>query len=332
MKLTNSQYNLIMNEYSEQRFQNAHQLDERVLEVYEKLPRIKEINDTISTLSLKCAREIMGKSSAEADLLKKKLNEDINSLSKEKSYLLHMYGFPANYLELQYKCDQCKDTGYIGTTQCQCLKNKIIATLYQQSNISEILKKENFSTFSTEHYSKTTIDPVLGCSPYENIMDVLATCKSFVHNFDTEFNNLYLYGEVGVGKTFLSNCIANELIASGHSVIYLPAIKLFDMLSSERFGKSDDSTEKSGISSYLYDCDLLIIDDLGTELINSFTTSELFNCINERNLLRKSTVISSNLSLIQLKDIYAERIFSRLTTFTILKVVGEDIRLKISLS
>ncbi len=332
MKLTATQYNLIMNEYSEQRFLNSHQLNERIVQVFSKIPRIKEINDTISSLSIKCAREILGKSDSDATLLKGKLKEDIAALSHEKASLLAMNGFPANYLELHYNCEACKDTGYIGTAQCQCLKNKIIAALYQQSNISEILEKENFGTFSTEHYSKKVIDPVLGCTPYENIMDVLANCKNFVRTFDTDFRNLYLYGEVGVGKTFLSNCIANELIASGHSVIYLPAIKLFDMLSAERFGKSDDSSEKSGISSYLYDCDLLIIDDLGTELINSFTTSELFNCLNERNLLRKSTIISSNLSPIQLKDIYAERIFSRLTTFTILKVVGEDIRLKISLS
>jgi len=332
LKLTNSQYNLIMNEYSEQRFQNSYQLDLRTDEVYATLPRIKEINDTISSLSISCARMVIGKSKEESSYLKAKLISDIESLSREKSFILTSHGYPADYLELQYNCPDCKDTGYTEGKQCQCLKNRIIKELYQQSNIADTLEKENFNTFSTEYYNKTVKDPILDCTPYENICSVLNTCRDFVHTFDEQYNNLYIYGEVGVGKTFLTNCIANELIASGHSVIYLPAIKLFDLLSEERFNKSDDFSEQAGISSYLYDCDLLIIDDLGTELINSFTTSELFNCINERNLLRKSTVISSNLSLIQLKDIYAERIFSRLTTFTILKVIGDDLRLKISLT
>lgn len=320
-----------MNEYSEQRFQNQEDLSHRIHKVYNEVPRIKEINNTISSISMDCARKIL-KGGSDNKALKEALASDIQRLSLEKTRLLKEHGYDDSYLELHYRCNLCKDTGYVENERCQCFNNRIIKALYQQSNIEEILKRENFDTFSTKYYDKEFVDPLLGCTPYENIQSVLNECKKFVDNFDIEYKNLYIYGEAGVGKTFLSNCIADKLISSGHSVIYLSSIKLFDMLSAEKFHKSaEDTADDLGLSSYLYDCDLLIIDDLGTELVNSFTTSELFNCINERNILRKSTIISSNLSLGQIKDIYAERIFSRLTTFTMLKVIGDDIRLKISL-
>jgi len=331
VKLSSSAYNSIMNEYSEQRFQNEHDLDLRIRHIYEEIPRIKEINDLISTRSMECARSLIS-NREDSYSIKDRLKSDIKALSEEKASLLKAHGYNDDYLELHYGCEVCKDTGYIGSEECRCFKNKVIKALYQQSNIEEILKKENFNTFSTAYYSNSVKDPVLNLTPYENIHDVLNTCRDFVDNFDKTYGNMYIYGEAGVGKTFLSNCIANELISSGHSVIYLSAIRLFEMLADEKFRKSDADNDVSGITSYLYDCDLLIIDDLGTELINNFTTSQLFNIINERHLLKKSTLISSNLSIAQLKEVYAERIFSRLTTFKFVKVIGDDIRLKISLN
>ena len=157
----------------------------------------------------------------------------------------------------------------------------------------------------------------------QRIVDI---CHKFVDNFDKETANILFFGGTGTGKTFLSNCIARELLNTSHSVIYLTAIELFTTFQRQdfsRFGEDKDSD-----ANYLSDCDLLIIDDLGTEVGNTYTNSKLFYVINERMLKKKSTIISTNLSLSEIRDSYSERIFSRITSsYTILKVFGSDIRM-----
>ena len=156
--------------------------------------------------------------------------------------------------------------------------------------------------------------------------DAFAVSKEFVRTFGQEFRNLFLYGDTGVGKTFLSNCIAKELIDSAYSVIYFTAFELFDIFAKSRF---DKDTLADTMYGYIFDCDLLIIDDLGTELTNSFIASQLFLCLNERLLKKRSTIISTNLSLESIVEIYSERIFSRITSnYTMLRLTGDDIRIK----
>ena len=146
-------------------------------------------------------------------------------------------------------------------------------------------------------------------------------------NFSSEFHNLLLYGDTGVGKTFLSHCIAKELIDASYSVIYFSAVQLFEHFAENTFGGKRE--ERSDGLAPIYECDLLIIDDLGTELTNTFTASQLFACINERILRRKATIISTNLALDDIKSIYSERIFSRLSSsYTMLRLTGDDIRIQ----
>lgn len=155
----------------------------------------------------------------------------------------------------------------------------------------------------------------------------LKACHEFVDTFSDDFRNILLYGDTGVGKTFLSHCIAKELIETSYSVIYFSAAQLFDLFAKNTFGKKEEQDMKS--SEHIYDCDLLIIDDLGTELANSFTTSQLFVCLNERILRKRSTIISTNLALEDIKSIYSERIFSRLSSnYTMLRLTGDDIRIQ----
>ena len=157
-----------------------------------------------------------------------------------------------------------------------------------------------------------------------------------VQQIDTPYNlynkpkNIFFYGNTGVGKTFLSNCIAKELLDAGYSVIYFTAFQLFDILSKGVFEKDADAI---AAHQNIFDCDLLIIDDLGTELSNSFTTSQLFLCVNERILRQKSTIISTNLNLEQIAEIYSERTLSRISSnYSFIKLFGDDIRIKKRLS
>ncbi|MGN0291664.1 MAG: ATP-binding protein, partial [Lachnospiraceae bacterium] len=220
----------------------------------------------------------------------------------------------------------CQDTGYIGQERCHCFKQAAIDLVYTQSNLKSILEKENFSTFSFSYYSKEQTNPATNLSALETAEIAVAECKRFIADFDKEFSNLFLYGDTGVGKTFLSNCVAKELLDNGHSVIYFTSFELFHIFEKNVFERDRDMKE-----SYqnIFDCDLLIIDDLGTELSNSFTVSQLFLCLNERILRKKSTIISTNLGLNQLADIYSERTFSRISSnYTMIKLFGDDIRIK----
>lgn len=199
--------------------------------------------------------------------------------------------------------------------------------LYTQSNLQEVLEKENFSTCSLSYYSNNHIDPLTGRSSLESMQTALKVCHDFVDTFSDEFHNILLYGDTGVGKTFLSHCIAKELIDTSFSVVYFTAAQLFDILAKNTFGKKEEQNLQA--QELIYDCDLLIIDDLGTEFSNTFTVSQLFNCLNERILRQKSTIISTNLALEDIKSIYSERTFSRISSnYTILRLTGDDIRIQ----
>lgn len=199
--------------------------------------------------------------------------------------------------------------------------------LYEQSNLKEILKKENFSNFALDYYSTNFIDPKTGRSSRQVIEDALRICRNFVTSFGTDFQNLFLYGDVGVGKTFLSNCIAKELMDKEYSVLYFSASKFFSSLAKHAFDKQD--VDAQNMFELIYNCDCLIIDDLGTEYTNNFIASQFFTCINERLLNSRSTIISTNLSLDTLADLYTERSFSRITSnYIMLKLIGDDIRIK----
>ena len=157
---------------------------------------------------------------------------------------------------------------------------------------------------------------------------MLDECRKFVENFDTSFENLFLYGDTGLGKTFLSHCIARELLDTTHSVIYFSAFRLFELFADATFGRNSDQMSEE-LEQHIFDCDFLIIDDLGTEMTNTFVSSQLFLVLNERILRQKSTLISTNLALGTFADTYSERVFSRISSsYTMLKLIGDDIRIQ----
>ncbi|MGN0342332.1 MAG: ATP-binding protein [Roseburia sp.] len=322
MSLNNSQYDTLIRAYNTRQFHNQHIQEARRREVYAKSPRLEEIDSQTATLSVECTKRLIA---GDEEALTT-LHQQLSALKDEKAAIIHSLGYEEKYLDPVYTCPDCKDTGFIGNKRCHCFVQAAIDLVYTQSNIKEILERENFSNFSFKYYSKDQINPSTGLSAYDTAVEAVEICKQFIRNFGKEFSNLFFYGETGVGKTFLSNCVAKELLDRGHSVIYFTSFQLFDILEKSKFQKDADAM---AANQNLFDCDLLIIDDLGTEIANSFTVSQLFLCLNERMLRKKSTLISTNLHMNELADIYSERTCSRIfSCYTMIKLFGDDIRLQ----
>lgn len=322
MPLTNAQYDQIMRGYQQRQLQRQHLITQRKKEVYDSAPQLARLDGEIASLSVQKAHNLLNGDEHALDDLK----EQIASRTREKEHILQNMGYDRDYFSPPYTCPDCQDTGYIGNRRCHCLKQAAIDLVYTQSNLRGALVQENFSCFSLAYYADDIFDPHTNLSSREAARTALAKCREFVQTFDNSFENLLLFGDTGMGKTFLSHCIAKELLDTGHSVIYFSAHQLFDILTQNALGKGD--TREFDYRN-IFDCDLLIIDDLGTELTNTLTTSQCFVCINERIMNRKSTLISSNLDVFELMTIYSERIFSRISNnFTMLHLFGKDIRLQ----
>ena len=321
MPLTNTQYDQIMRGYQDRQLKRQRLIDTRREEIATTIPQISKLDADIASLSVKRARQLLdGDASALKDL-----HEQIQALSLQKQQLLQDHGYPADYFQPPFTCPDCQDTGYIGHERCHCLKQAAIDLVYTQSNLQGILEQENFASFSLDYYDNHIYDENTRISSFEAAQNALLQCRRFVDTFDSDFENLLLFGDTGVGKTFLSNCVAKELLDTGHSVIYFSAHHLFDLLAQKTFARDPQAAE-----SYrnIFDCDLLIIDDLGTELINTFTASQMFYCVNERLNRNKGTIISTNLTLGELQDAFTERVTSRIMSrYKIIPLIGDDLRL-----
>ena len=321
MALSNSQYDAIMREYGRQQLENQHQLEARRNEIYRVIPAVRELEAEIASRSVAGAKRLLaGDTGALAEL-----REELADLREQKAILIRAKGYPEDYLTLHYRCPDCEDTGWRQGRKCHCFLRAQMKLLYAQSNLDHVLDQENFSRLSYDYYDSSEIIPELGLTNADYMHRVVAGCREFAADFDRKKENLLFTGSTGVGKTFLTNCIAKELIDSGHSVIYLSAGDLFEVFSRNKFDY-DTPEDMRDTYRYILDCDLLIIDDLGTELNNSFTSSQLFYCINERMKMSRSTIISTNLSLKQLRDSYTDRVTSRIMRYRIIPLYGRDIR------
>lgn len=314
MSLTNAQYDWIMHQYERKQQKSRRDAQQRLAYVYDHIPSYRELDDTVAKVSVSQGRKML---SGDPDAMED-LRDRLAELSGRKAQLLEDHGLPADYLEPVYECPDCRDTGYVDGRKCHCFQEAMITLLYEQSNIREMLRSENFDSLSYEYYEGDDL---------ARFKKAVNTCHNFIKNFNSDYHNLFFYGTVGTGKSFLSGCIAKELIESGHSVIYFSATALFDLLSRNSFDPKSREELRTAYAD-LYQCDLLIVDDLGTELTNQFVTSQLFSLLNERHMGKKATIISTNLSLEELRNRYSERIFSRVTSnYEICKLSGQDIRI-----
>lgn len=311
MGLSNVQYDEIMRRYEKRRDSSRHQANERKAYIYEHVKGYKELDDDIPSFCVEQAKKFLNGDDSALVLSKSLMKEKINA----KETLLIDSGYRLDYLLPEYECPDCQDTAYIGTQKCHCFKQAIINLLYEQSGIKEMIERENFSHLKYDYYSGEDL---------ERFKRAVAICKDFCNH---EYQNIFFYGTVGTGKSFLSGCIAKTFIDSGHSVIYYTATDFFNTISQHTFDFSNKD-ELRALRTDLCACDLLIIDDLGTEFNNNFTISQLFSCLNMRHLNRKATIISTNLSLEEFKMRYSERIFSRITSnYELLYLSGQDIRM-----
>lgn len=315
MSFTNAQFDSIKRIYDNRRMDNQALLDERKAYVESHVDGYRELSDAIVCLSMERAKQLLNGESNTTDDLK----VTIASLIDQKKALLRAASLPEDYLDPIYTCKDCKDTGYIDGQKCHCLKKISISMLYSNSNIEEYLNSVDFSQVSDKYYEGKDL---------EAFKDTYQKAVDFVNYFNTDFKNLVFYGTVGSGKSLMSACIAKALIEKEYSVLYFSSSGLMDLFSKYTFDYKNRQELYSAYSD-LFECDLLIIDDLGTEQVNNFSISTLFTCLNERYLNKKSTIISTNLSLEDISKTYTERIYSRLAgNYTFCKLCGPDIRFR----
>lgn len=312
----------VSNIIQQRRIDNQKDLEKRKNEIYEKFPKIKLIDEKIKELGYAAVNLAFKNKDTKA------YEEKIKELSENKKTILMENAYPKDYLEMRYFCEKCKDTGFIGSKICSCRKQLSIEEKYFQSNIRDVILRENFKTFRKDFFSKNKYFDY-GISPYANIQYVLKDVEYYINNFENERRNLYIFGDVGRGKTFLINSIAKELLDRNFSVIYITATKLFRFMNDYLYAFSERKEQLQEKYDMIFKSDLLIIDDLGAEAARESDKSNLFDIVNERINSQKSIIFSSNYNEDGLKEIYEERIFSRIIgSSTIFEIFGEDLRLK----
>lgn len=321
MGLTQSEYDSLMREYEERRLYNAEIIRNRRIELEKTLPSYFEIDKKISSASMEYFKSQLTPNKMD----KAEYHKSISAFAKEKSDILEKAGYPKDYLEPIYDCKDCKDTGYIDGEKCHCLKQAAIKILYPHTQLSTH-NDISFQGFSFDYYDKEDFDAKTNLSSFDYAKKAFDYCKDFVKNFNSTSGNILLYGRTGIGKTFLSTCIGKEILSQGYSVLYVSAPQFMDICDKKMKDRTLSSRHDFELLS---DVDLLIIDDLGTEVKSSVSVSNLLECVNTRIQKSKSTVISTNYTLSDLESAYNERFISRIVEhYELLRLTGKDIRIQ----
>jgi len=310
---------------ADRRKKNEERYDARVIKAYSKNPKIRELDLQLRQTMTELAKTTFTSNSGTSV-------DDIKSrnllLQDEIKNELVNSGFSENYLDNNYICEKCSDTGFVGTSMCGCLEE--LYRQEQKQSLSNLFKlgDESFDNFKLSYYSETltTEDGRTHRNYMESVRNI---CYGYAHNFEDDFKNLLFIGKPGLGKTYLSACIARVVSENGHSVVYDMATAIFSKFEYVKFSKSDDLDDVREEIKRYFECDLLIFDDLGTELTTAYTITALYELINMRLITGKKTIISSNLTIDELCERYSEQTASRLKgEFKILPFVGDDIRMK----
>ena len=292
----------------------------RLHSAYEKVPRIRQI-DIMLRKSMALAMQAVFQTGGDAQIAMEDVKQANLALQQEKKELIERH-FGPGYLDETPICPQCGGSGYIGTFMCQCLRD--LCRQEQEKEIALLADEgQHFGAFRLEYYSDLP-DPKTGISPRAIMSRGFDICRDYAERFSPASGNLLFNGGTGLGKTFLSACIAREVAAKGYSVAYETASHLFSKLEKHRFHPDEQTSQEV---KRLNECDLLIIDDLGTELPGQFVTAALYTLVNDRLLAGKPMVISTNLNIREIRERYSPQIGSRLYgSFAQITFVGQDIR------
>ena len=312
-------------ELERDRAMRTEELEERRRAVYAREPCIRAIDRELSTTAAAVLRAALT-SGGDPEAAIAQLRDRNLALQEERAHLLGALGLPADYLTDKPLCAQCGDTGYNGSAMCDCVKARYAALLKEHLSTVLPIQDQNFDKFRLEYYP-TKVDNLLGDSPIEIMADNLYDCRVYAKEFTPHAINLLFYGSTGLGKTFLSTCIAEEVAERGFSVAYDTAINIIATYETIKFGNGNGEEAAERAARYER-ADLLIIDDMGTEMGTAFTVSALYNLINNRLMAKRPMIINTNLLPEQLSDKYSPAVASRLRgEFKPLHFVGDDIRL-----
>ena len=294
---------------------------QHLAEAYDKVPRLRQI-DILLRRTMAMAAQAVFASGGDVQAAMAEARQQNQALQQERAWLIDT-NFEEGFLDESPICDRCGGTGYMGSTMCECL-----AELCRQEQKKELTLlsggKESFSQFRLDYYPDR-VDPKLGVSPRAIMERNLRTCRTYTATFSQNSGNLLFIGGTGLGKTFLSACIARSVADRGYSVLYETATHLFNKLEQAKFNPSEETRLEA---AKLTACDLLIVDDLGTEMPGQFVTAALYSLLNDRLLAGKPMVISTNLNVEEIHRRYSPQIASRLQgNFHQLIFLGEDIRI-----
>jgi len=307
---------------AQRREQNLIDQKKRINEVYKKIPSMESLDKNIRELGY-----IIIQDGLKGDDTAKKEN-DLKQLRIEKARILEANGFEKDYMEIRYHHPICKDTGFVGTKMCSCRKQLIIDQNYSQSNIRSLISRENFRNFDDSLFSDNPYKdyPI---TPYQNIQHIKKSLYGFINDFDKQNNNLYIFGDVGRGKTYLLNSIAKEILDRNYSVLYMTSSRLFKFLNDYNWAFEEARAKHQEQFDFILECDLLIIDDLGSEPSSKNDSANLFEVVNNRMIAGKPIIFSTNFDETMLSEMYGERIFSRIIgNSEVYEIFGEDLRLK----
>lgn len=310
----------------ERRLKAEKDADRRRAEIYEKLPKTKTLEKEISLCGIQAARAVIGGGDVAEQM--KNLRDRNLALQAELAELLTSNGFREDVFEPDYRCKRCGDTGYYDengkTLVCYCMKQALVSCACEELNRTAPLSLSTFDSFSLEFYDKAQ-DIGTGISPYNHMSKILKYCQTYAEKFNKNSESILMKGATGLGKTHLSLAIANEIIKKGYGVIYVSAPSLMQKLEKQFFSKNDDDSA----INMLLECDLLIVDDLGTEFHGQFSVSQMYNIFNSRMLSNKPIIINTNLTMRELEKIYTERFVSRISgNAQKLDFLGSDIRVR----
>lgn len=313
----------IRGEYETKALHAQSEADARRRELYWSIPAVQELDSRLGTFGLRIMEAALSGKSREQDFAE--LRAENERILAERAELLRQNGYPADYTEPHYECDQCKDSGYVGIKMCSCMRRRLIEAGMQSSGLAVLMERQSFENFSLDYYNQN--------AQTRNRMEKLfRTVRQYARDFSTDESHppksLLFYGGTGLGKTHLSTALARVVIERGYDVYYNSAVGMISDFEFRRFGNSFAANEGEDVARYT-ECDLLIIDDLGTEVVNQFTISCLYHVLNTRLNRQKPTVISTNLSHAELRKNYTDRISSRLLgEYMQLPFCGVDVRMQ----